>query len=86
MLSLLYLLAQYAVIVAVIASALWFFADYIRDQERLTADLERNRLELSQARASLTQAEEVTRVDRAYLQQTEAQAEHWEKLVNDLRS
>lgn len=86
MVSLLFRLAPYAVLTAVLASALWFFADYIRDQERLYADLKSTRLQISQAQASLAHAEEVARVHRAYLQQAEAKAERWEKLANELRT
>ncbi|KZK84863.1 hypothetical protein PsAD13_01396 [Pseudovibrio sp. Ad13] len=86
MISLLFRLAPYAIIVAAIAAAFWFFADHVRDQERIAVELKSTRLRLSQAQMALARAEEVARVHKAYLQQAEAEAELWEKLANDLQS
>ncbi|SDQ73368.1 hypothetical protein [Pseudovibrio sp. Tun.PSC04-5.I4] len=86
MMSILLRQAPYAIIAAALASALWLFADYVRDQERLQAELKNSRLQLTQAQAALVCAEEVARVHRAYLQQAEAKAERWEELANELQS
>ncbi|WP_063311786.1 hypothetical protein [Pseudovibrio sp. Ad26] len=86
MISLLFRLAPCAIIVAAIAAALWFFADHVRDQERIAAELKSTRQQLSQAQMALARAEEVARIHRAYLQQAEAEAERWEELANDLQS